>query len=60
MLEDSIKDVIEAGFEVTKRDGSWIGKDGKFYITYIEGQNTFGSHYLTIEEAIEEFLKPND
>lgn len=58
MLEDSIKDVVEAGFEITKKDGSFIRTEGTKYRVYIEGHSTFGSHYLIFEEAIKEFLKP--
>jgi hypothetical protein len=51
--------LVEAGFEVTKKDGSFIRTEGAKYRVYIEGQSVFGSHYLIFEEAIKEFLKPN-
>jgi hypothetical protein len=58
LLEQGIKEVIDQGFEVTKKDGSFIRTEGTKYRVYIEGHSTFGSHYLIFEEAIKEFLKP--
>jgi hypothetical protein len=60
LLEQGIKEVIDQGFEVTRKDGSFIRTEGTKYRVYIEGQSVFGSHYSTFEEAIKEFLKPQE
>jgi hypothetical protein len=59
MLEDSIKDVIEEGFEILKGKGGCLFKYRNKYV--VEKSTTWTcEEYDSFEDAVQEFLKPND
>jgi hypothetical protein len=65
LLEQGIKQVIDQGFEVHESNGSMIAKfnnEDKFLVVIESSKTTtsFCEDYNNSEQAIKEFLKPNE